>query len=100
MAIDIEWQDERGQTIARYSGPRLDLKLLLLFPASSVCLSAIKPWDDATFNQSQVPTLLAELDTILTPGSGRTPPASLNAIRQFIKDGTGQPHTFLKFIGD
>jgi hypothetical protein len=100
MAIDIEWQDECGHTIERYDGPPLESKLLSRFPASSVCLSAIKPWDDATFNQTQVPTLLAELDAILLPGSDSSPPATFAAIRQFVAEPPKQSGIYLKFLGD
>jgi len=78
----------------------LEWKFLNSFPASSVCLSKIKPWDDATFDQAQVRTLIAELDAILIPGGDRSPPAAFTAIRQFIAEPPKQSGLFLKFCGD
>jgi hypothetical protein len=100
MAIQVEWQDERGETLSVYEGPSLDLRVLQFFPASSPCLSAIDPYGDAVFNQLQIPKLAAELDSILLPrGSSRVADA-INSLRQFVQLRMGEIHTYLKFIGD
>lgn len=100
MAVQVEWQDEQGRTIAVYDGPLLDWQVLNFFPGGASCLSAIDPYGDTVFNQIQIPRLAVELDALLPPGGKRTPPAAINALRQFVQSCIGKTHTYLKFIGD
>ena len=51
MAIDVEIQDGRGHTVARYEGPQLGHQFTKLAPPDSACFRFIVPWGDATFNQ-------------------------------------------------
>jgi hypothetical protein len=50
MAIDVEWQDERGERVARYDGPPIDGRLPEHAPPESSCLRFIDPYGDTTFN--------------------------------------------------
>jgi hypothetical protein len=100
MAIDIEWQDERGQTLVRYDGPAINKRVWSAFPNSAACLRFIDPIGDTVFNQAQVRVLVAELDALLTPPRERMPNPALVSIRQFIDHNLGRSHTYLKFIGD
>ncbi len=100
MAVQVEWQDEQGNTLAVYEGPALDRRVLQFFPASAACLSAIDPIGDTVFNQIQIPRLAAELSGILLQGSKPPPPAAITALRQFVESSIGKTHTYLKFIGD
>jgi hypothetical protein len=90
MAIKVEWQDERGKTLARYGGPSLTADVIWKAAPSTVCLRFIDPYGDATFNQLQMGQLLDELKEL-----GADP-----ELIAFVDLAIGQVHTYLKFIGD
>jgi hypothetical protein len=100
MAIDVEWQDESGNTILAYNGPAIDAKVWSAFPNSGTCLRFIDPYGDTVFNQQQIEVLASELDALLTHSSERTPDPALISIRHFVERKRGETHTYLKFIGD
>jgi len=97
--VDVEWQGEDGETLARYEGPLITLALLEQADPSSVCLRFIDPWGDTTFNQQQLPILVQELDALRSklPDGQR---AAGDALLAFLRRGLDQVHTYIKFIGD
>ena len=98
MAIDVEIQDERGASIARYDGPPLGHQFTKLAPPGSVCFRFILPWADATFNEEQIKVLKDELQD----AARACPPArlaELKALSSFLEGATGT-HVYVKFIGD
>src|SRR6187200_68234 len=98
MAIDVEWQDERGRPLARYAGPPLDERLLQQAPGDSACLRFIDPYGDTTFNSMQVAVLEKELSALsATAGEAAEQARSL---LQFVKQFEKRLHSYLKFIGD
>ena len=97
MAIDVEWQDERGKQIARYNGPPVDGRLPECAPSSSVCLRFINPYGDTTFNEAQVAVLEQELAAIDAPDEIAGQARSLLA---FVREVQDRMHRYLKFIGD
>ena len=54
MAIDIEWQDENGQRLARYDGAPIDARLPGRAAEGSPCLRFVDPHGDTVFNTAQV----------------------------------------------
>ena len=46
MPIDVEWQDERRRTLARYDGPFVTYRLVDAAPKHSVCLRFIDPYGE------------------------------------------------------
>jgi hypothetical protein len=100
MAIDVEWQDERGETLARYGGPPIGPRVWQLFPGSGACLRFIDPAGDSVFNQAQIEVLAGELDALIAGASQRMAVPELVALREFVEAARRQVHTYLKFIGD
>jgi len=100
MAIDVEWQDERGESLARYAGPPLDLRLCEASPADSVCLRFIDPYGSATFNQGQIEVLMDELLGLDRRGVDPELARQIDALVTFLAQARGQTHTYVKFIGD
>jgi hypothetical protein len=100
MAIDVEWQDESGQVLARYEGPPLGITLYELAGQGSTCLRFIDPYGDTTFNQSQVEVLIEELRNIRQQSKDRELNDLLDALLGFVAQAHGQIHTYVKFIGD
>lgn len=100
MAIGLEWQNEDGQVVAGYHGPPIGAWLPNSAPMDSVCLRFIDPWGDTTFNQLQVPILLKELEGLATNSTVRELRENVAAVAGFVRQGLGQVHTYLKFIGD
>ena len=97
MAIDVEIQDERGLTLARYDGPPLGHQFTKLAPPGSACFRFIVPWGDTTFNQDQIKVLKDELQD----AARDCPPArltELKALSSFL-DGAVGVHVYVKFIG-
>ena len=98
MAIDVEIQDERGLTLARYDGPSLGHQFTKLAPPSSTCFQFIVPWGDVTFNQEQIKVLKGELqDAAMDCPQARL--AELKALSSFLEGAVGV-HVYVKVIGD
>jgi hypothetical protein len=100
MPIGVEWQDENGRVLARYEGPLLHARLFDHAEQNQACLRFIDPYGDTTFNQLQLPTLLAELESL---GADRDLGEHLVVIRAllaFLEQARDQTHTYVKFIGD
>ena len=99
MAIDVEWQDENGQVLARYDGPLLDVGIMEIAPKDSCCLRFIDPWGNTIFNQMQVAVLLQELQALMET----LPPEKrhwLSPLAAFVRGAANEDHTYIKFIGD
>ena len=99
MPIDIEWQNERGMTLARYEGPALTFTLVSRADVSSTCLRFIDPYGNAVFNQHQLPVLIEEFESL----GSRTSDGQrdvIAAIVPFLKAACYRLHTYVKFIGD
>ncbi|HEV2296778.1 MAG TPA: hypothetical protein VGR35_23250 [Tepidisphaeraceae bacterium] len=97
MAIDVEWQDERGKRLSRYDGPPIDSRLPDSASPDSVCLRFIDPYGDTTFNQAQVAELEKELATV--DGAGDVAQQA-KSLLSFVKQVHDRTHRYLKFIGD
>jgi hypothetical protein len=97
MAIDVEWQDERGEQIARYDGPAIDGRLPERAPSTSACLRFIDPYGDTTFNDAQVAVLEQELAAI--DGSDDVA-GQARSLLSFVRRVQDRTHRYLKFIGD
>jgi hypothetical protein len=99
MSIDVEIQDEDGNTISRYDGPALGLPFTRLASTDSACLRLIVPWGDATFNQAQIEVLKGELRVAAKRTEDSRRLSELEALSSFVEGATGV-HVYLKFIGD
>lgn len=99
MAIDVEIQDELGETIARYDGPTVGHDLLKLAPPGSACFRFILPWADTTFNQEQIKVLKQELVDATSRITDLPRLTELRALIDFLGRADGA-HVYVKFIGD
>ena len=90
MAIDIEWQDEDGNVLARCDGPALTRAAVESAAATTVCARFIDPYGDTVVNQQQTPLLVSELEALAVP----------DPMLRFLRLWVGEPHTYLKVIGD
>lgn len=98
MAIDVEWQDENGNRLARYDGPPIDARLPGRAAEGWPCLRFVDPYGDTVFNAAQVEALEQELASIsATEGEVAGQARSLLEFVRVLKDRT---HCYLKFIGD
>lgn len=97
MAIDIEWQDERGARLLRYQGPPIDA-LPERASESSSCLRFIDPYGDTTFNARQVAVFEEELALLIDAEDEVA--AAADALLSFVKQLEDRTHCYLKFIGD
>jgi len=99
MPINVEWRNERGQTLARYDGPAVTRQLIDRAPAASMCLRFIDPYGDTVFNQRQIPVLLDELRS-LAAGTRDGQAETLRLLSQFLEQTLAQVHTYAHFLGD
>jgi hypothetical protein len=98
MAIDVEWQDEDGEQLARYDGPAIDTRLFSRAAEGSPCLRFVDPYGDTVFNSAQVAALEQELASISTTGGELAAQAS--SLLEFVRMLEERTHCYLKFIGD
>jgi hypothetical protein len=99
LPIDVEWQGEDGETLARYEGPVITLNLVERADPGSVCMRFIDPWGNTTFNQQQLPVLMQELEAL----ESRTRDGQrdvIQALLAFLRPTRDQVHTYVKFVGD
>jgi hypothetical protein len=100
MPIDIEWQDERGQRLRRYEGPDLTMSALDIVEESGTCVRFIDPHGVTIFNQLQLPVLMAELETAALEAQDPGHLAVLRTVLEFLEQGRGERHTYVRFFGD
>ena len=98
MAIDVEWQEECGNRLARYDGAPIDSRLPEHAPEGSACLRFIDPYGDTTFNSLRIVALEAELSELLKRKNDASEQAA--ALLAFLQARTDRTHCFLRFIGD
>jgi hypothetical protein len=101
MGINVVWQDERGEPLARCEAIYDDRLGRAVPPERSHCLQYIGPTDDATFNQAQVWRLVRELEEVAA-GLGHLPEERQRQFRtvlEFVR-GCDELHTYVRFIGD
>jgi hypothetical protein len=102
MGLNIELQDERGNSLASVADAQNWLKRLL--PSndddSHPMLAAIDPYGDTTFNRIQMKRFLAEWTEISTRASGPRERALVSAVEAFGCRCRDEAHLYLKFIGD
>jgi hypothetical protein len=102
----ITWEDENGKAIQTYEhyyfGRVFDM--ISLLPSDELnetkCLQFIEPWGDTTFNQTQIPILLKELESTLSycPDEGKR--EHYEGAIEIIRNAEGKIHTYIKFWGD
>jgi hypothetical protein len=97
MPIEVEWQDEAGQCVARYGGPDIGAWLIQHAPANGCCMRFIDVYGDTTFNAAQVEVLEAELRSL---GTVTGVAKQAGALLAFIQSCENRLHRYLKFIGD
>ena len=100
MPIRVELQDERGGTIGLYLGPHLDLGFVESASQETSCFRFIDPWGDTTFNQEQIPVLIAEFKAEALKTSDLASRIRLDALIDFVEGARDSMHTYVKFIGD
>lgn len=98
MAIDVEWQDERGDTLATYEGPPINAQFVNSTPLDAKCICFIDPYGDTTFNAEQVSVLEGELESLA--GKDVSVSEQARALLHFLASHQDRVHTYLKFIGD
>ena len=104
MAINITWEDERGEQIE--SWPDFALlwdKRLIEKPEllkKTCCLRFIDHYGDTTFNQSQIPVLISELQALAASSEDDHEREGLESLIAFVRNAEGEIHTYIKFWGD
>jgi hypothetical protein len=102
MALDITWEDERGEILEKCPN-WFNLWNHISDPAEiqgTCCLRFLDDYGDTTFNQIQIPVLLAELESLLPKSKDDEARNSLESVIGFIRKAEGEIHTYIKFYGD
>ena len=100
--IHVRLEDERGKEIAViFSPPRSQFASLI--PEATVsdypCLRYVDPYGNTTFNELQIPQLLADLERTLPRCTTPETRKHVEAIMALAKQAT-KGHTYIKFYGD
>jgi hypothetical protein len=97
--LEIEWERENGEVIARYTGPIIGLDVYSTFSAGASCLKFVDPCGDTIFNQAQIRAVIEELDALLDEPQGPATKRALFAVHKFVSSALGRSNTFVRFIG-
>ena len=102
----ITWEDENGkeiQTSERYYFG-LVFEMISLLPSPELketkCLQFIEPCGDTTFNQTQIPVLVKELESTLSYCSHESKREQYEGAIEIIRNAEGKLHTYIKVWGD
>lgn len=103
MGIDARWEDENGNEIeVMLSPPRSRLETLI--PEANVegfpCLRYIDLYGDTTFNQLQLPQLLADLKQAMLETESPETRAHMKSLIDLVQRAIGADHTYIKFYGE
>ena len=102
MGINVRLETEYGNVLGEVLDPQNQLEGLL--PSWDdkhfACLRFVDPYGNTIFNRPQMPTVLAELRAIRGNASTPEQETLLNAIEELAQAAQGEPHLYLKFIGD
>jgi hypothetical protein len=102
MPIDIVLETERGEIIERcphwftpwdYMNHPEEVQ-------NTCFLQFIDEYGDTTFNQSQLPLLIQELEAVLPKSKDSSARQRLESLIDFIRKAEGKIHTYIKFVGD
>jgi hypothetical protein len=100
--LDLFWEDEHGQILEKCPA-QFNVWDYIENPnevGGSCCLRFIDEYGDTTFNQSQIPVLIGELEELIPKSKSEKASQSLQALVGFARHAEGKIHTYLKFIGD
>ena len=102
MGIDARWEDEQGDAIEAILEPQSHLTRFVNSAelTKTVCLRFLDPYGDTTFNQLQLPLLVAELTEALRTQTDPARRMHLAMVLELASKARGQVHTYLRFIGD
>jgi hypothetical protein len=102
VGINVEIQHESGETIAEFLDPEGAITRLVVSQHEnrhSICLRFIDPYGDTTFNQQQLPHLIAEVESAIRAMSDQVVKLKVARLSDFLKTAINM-HTYVKFIGD
>ena len=99
MGVDLEWQDENGESLGGVRDSRNEFSRALSSEdlAGTTCLRFIDVYGDSLFNQLQIPDLTREMRQ-LAKNAGAS--LTLSGMIDMAERARGETHTYLKFIGD
>jgi hypothetical protein len=104
MGIEVEWVDEDHNVIQEVSDSKQHVSALATrqWPClqDTVCLRFIGPFGDCVFNQAQIPILLNELNRSAESLTDPETRAHVAQVCRLVATAMGQPHTYIKFVGD
>ena len=101
MGIEVEWRDERGKVLGQITDSASLLRAALAdAPSQSTqYLRYIDPYGDTTFNQLQLPALIAEFNALVEACTGEAA-IHLRSVGALLVSACGQVHTYVTFVGD
>ena len=103
MGIEVVLQDERCNSISETMhdpGGVIALSLPDVADAAYSCVRYVDRYGDTVFNTLQAAAMIGEWDRLKRLFSERDAVTLWADIRGLIVRCSGEPHTYLKFIGD
>ena len=102
MGIELTWEEENGQELARLGDPQsmmqswLPLETALEFS----CLRFIDQYGDTVFNRLQIPALLQEMKSCKSSALNPAVAEHLDQAIALVSRAEDCIHTYIRFIGD
>ncbi len=101
MGINVFWQDEKGNPRLAVLDPEMLLSRAVKTneAAKTSLIRFIDPHGDTTFNQLQIPDLLAELVGAREWKLSDRQQAHLDKVIALVRLAEGQVHTYISILG-
>ena len=102
MGIELLWEEESGDVLARVDDPLSLVQRFLPSPSALdfACLRFVDPYGDTIFNTLQLPFLLEELRRRSESSFEPKVIAHLQAVLELVNKAQGHVHTYVRFVGD
>jgi hypothetical protein len=98
--IDIVRVDEHGTEISRNMDVGVVDEALHYAGPDGRCLAFIDPYGDTTFNQGQLPVLVAEFRALKARISDDELRSRIDQLVLLIQLALDRPHEYIQFVGD
>jgi hypothetical protein len=100
VPISVQIQGEHQELIGEaWWHPRSTVLLVDDHPGTC-CLRFIDPYGDATFNQVQIPVLIAEIEALADRSVDTEGRATLRDLLAYLRTARDRPHVYVRFMGD
>ena len=101
MGINVQRETEHGDVLDEVLDPHsLLVRLVENETNDGICLRFVDPYGDTTFNQAQITVLIKEIQAAIERSSDESVRVHARKVLDLVQKAEGEPHTYVKFVGD